>query len=149
MKNQTVNLKPIQIIHLTLCMAPAIFLIIVFVLNTNTLPKAAFGTDPLYFMTPVMAAGALIAGEMLFKKHLSAIKTELELSERLMKYQSAFIVRQALIEGATLFNVVAYLLIRHSFFAIIALVLILLMLTLRPSKFRVAEHLQLNYSDLN
>lgn len=149
MENQTLNLKPIQIIHLTMCMAPAIFLTVVFFLNRNTLPNAAFGTDPLYFMTPLMAAGALIAGQILFKKHLSAIKTDLDLSERLMKYQSAFIIRQALIEGATLFNVVAYLLIGHSFFSIIALVLILLMLTLRPTKFRVTEHLQLNYADLN
>ena len=149
MENQTINLKPIQIIHLSLCMAPTIFLTLVFVLNSNNLQESVFGSGPLYFLTPAMAAGAFITGQMLFKKHLAAIGTAMSLSERLIKYQSAFIVRQALVEGATLFNVVAYFLLGHFFFAVIALVLILIMVTFRPTKFRVAEDLQLNYTDLN
>ena len=149
MENQAINLKPIQIVHLAMCIAPALFLAIVFVLNKNDFNAAIFGDDVLYFITPAMAAGAFITGHMLFKKHLSAIDKDMSLSERLTKYQSAFIIRQALIEGATIFNIVAYFLLGHSFFAAIALILILLMFAFRPTKFRVSEDLQLNYTDLN
>lgn len=149
MENQVINLKQLQIVHLAMCIAPALFLAIVFVLNKNNFTEAIFGDDVLYFITPAMAVGAFITGQLLFKKHLSAIDPDMSLSERLAKYQSAFIIRQALIEGATIFNIVAYFLLGHSFFAAIALVLILLMFTFRPTKFRVSEDLQLNYTDLN
>ncbi|HEY0771185.1 MAG TPA: hypothetical protein VGD31_12705 [Sphingobacteriaceae bacterium] len=149
MENQNINLKPIQMVHLAMCIAPTIFLTVVFILNQSNSRYGEFGNDPLYFITPAMAAGAFITGQILFKKHLSAIDTDMILSERLAKYQSAFIIRQALIEGATIFNIVAYFLLRHYFFAAIATVLILLMVTFRPTKFRVSEDLQLNYTDLN
>ncbi|HEY0666924.1 MAG TPA: hypothetical protein VGD22_02040 [Sphingobacteriaceae bacterium] len=149
MENQNINLKPIQMVHLAMCIAPTIFLTVVFILNQSNSRYGEFGNDPLYLITPAMAAGAFITGQLLFKTHLSAIDTDMSLSERLAKYQSAFIIRQALIEGATIFNIVAYFLLGHSFFAAIALVLILLMFTFRPTKFRASEDLQLNYTDLN
>lgn len=151
MENQKTDLKPLQIIHLAMCLAPAIFLTVVpfLKMNQNNFSEPISGNEPFYFVAPLMALTGFIGGRIIFKKLISTMDAAASLSQKIAKYQTAFIVRQALFEGATLFNVIVYFLLGHFVFAVIATALILFMFTFRPTRFRVAEDLQLNYTDLN
>jgi hypothetical protein len=64
-----------------------------------------------------------------------------------MKYQSACIVRYAMIEGAALFNVVVWFLTGNSTTAFVAAALIGLMIAVRPVKSKIVTLLQVSYPD--
>jgi len=94
-----------------------------------------------------LALGGFAAGNILFKKQLQKITPERTLSQKIASYQTAFIIRMALLEGASLFSIVAYMLGGNLFFLAVFCVILLCFIFIRPTKDKTANDLNLDYNE--
>ena len=89
-----------------------------------------------YVLVPVslvFAVGGFLAGQFIYKSHLTRLKSLSTPAEQWAAYRSAIIVRWALVEGPSIFACVSYLLTGQSQFLILASGLLVYFLTLKPS----------------
>ena len=103
--------------------------------------------DVFLFVVPIMAVGCFALSAFLFKKNLSIAVNKATLKEKLMAYQTAFIVRFAPLEGASLFGIVCFMQTGNLLFIIISGLLALYFLSLRPTKDKIENDLNLSYED--
>lgn len=66
------------------------------------------------------------------------------LREKLVLYQQTSIVRYAILDAATIFSTIAFMLSSNVFYLVISLLLLLYLIKLRPTKGKLAEDLALN-----
>jgi hypothetical protein len=85
----------------------------------------------------------IVGGRKLFLSKLSAIPTTATLDQRLSLYRQASIFRYALLEGATLFNGIAFLVMGNFVFMVVAAGIIAYFVFLRPTKRTLFNDLQL------
>lgn len=88
---------------------------------------------------------------MLFPLHLSHVflytmllkkVQNSSINEKAEKYQTAILVRIAILEGACLFSIVAFLLTAQYFYMIIFAAVFILILLYKPGKFRYQEEME-------
>jgi hypothetical protein len=88
-----------------------------------------------------------ILGAFLYKKQLTKLGDKNSLGEKITAYKTAFIMRCAPIEGATLFGVVIYMNTGNLFYLIISGLNILYFISVRPAKDKLKEALNLTYEE--
>lgn len=119
--------RPIQIIHLSLIAGISIVYFMLGNLQSLDfleLPKIT-SSSFIYLLIPL---GAIIVGHLLFKNQLANVQSKLTPEEKLGPYQTASIIRWALLEGA------AFLILFLSpDLILIGLILIVYMAFLRPT----------------
>lgn len=103
--------------------------------------------DPFLFVVPIVAIACFLLSIFLFKKNLNIAVNKATLKEKLMAYQSAFIVRFAPLEGASLFGIVTYMQTGNLLFIIISGLTAFYFLSLKPTKDRIENDLNLSYED--
>ncbi|NRD23931.1 MFS transporter [Winogradskyella litoriviva] len=122
------KLKPIKVIHLAICAGIIVAYIILgnltSVENFN-LPKIDTSSI-IYLMIPIMA---IILSNLLYNNQLKKVDTKLKLEEKIPFYQTASIIRLAILEGAAFL-----ILFLKPDFIVLGLVLILYIIYLRPSE---------------
>ena len=69
------------------------------------------------------------------------------LREKLVLYQQTTIVRYAILDAATFFSAIAFMLSSNVFYLVISLLLLLYLIKLRPTKWKLLEDLALNKED--
>ena len=97
----------IAIIHGALIAGQLIFLAVTLKLISDGDPKAS--DDIFKFIAPTLAAICLVSGLFIKKKMLENVEQK-ELKEKLGRFRNATIVQCALLEGASLLNIVCILL---------------------------------------
>ncbi len=147
-------LRSTTIIYFALLAGQLMFVAVTFLVNTNAihLDLANSAKYNLFYFVPAFAICCAFAGIFIFKKLTSdyvqkAADGNYSLAEKLRLFQSAIIVRSALFEGAALFAIVNFLLTGNLFFIIIAVCLMVIYLSLRPTVAVVADTLQLSYEE--
>jgi protein-S-isoprenylcysteine O-methyltransferase Ste14 len=135
-----------KIIHLAFLGGQVMFAGLIFIKNGSTIILTDT-SDPLLIVAPAMAIGCFIASMFLYKQRVAAAADGTSLLSKLTLYQTAFIIRCALLEGASLFNVGCYLLTGNFLFLLIAIVIILYFITLRPTIDKATEELNLTYEE--
>jgi len=95
----------------------------------------------------VIATICLIAAFLNYKKVMSQILPGSPLAERSNIYRSGLIRFSALCEGAALFSVIGFFLTGDFRFVLIIAILLLAMLSKRPTKQRMIDELQLNWQE--
>jgi hypothetical protein len=60
-------------------------------------------------MVPAFVIGGLFSSELLFRTLLKKVNQKTDLKERLIGYRSALIIKYALLEGPSLFAIIAFL----------------------------------------
>jgi hypothetical protein len=137
--------KTTSIIHLALTAGQILFAAITFIIPKK--PTTNTGNDMLIFIVPVMAISCFAAGHLLFKTLLDKIDVQSPLKAKLISYQSATIIRLALLEGPSLFAIVSFMLTGNMVFIGIAAAIILYFIYLRPSKQKIEDDLNLGYEE--
>ena len=134
------KLKTIQVIHLALTFGCIIAYYMLGDLNSldKLVPPAINTASIIYILIPVMAFGV---SNFLFKNFISKIDTKLSLEEKFGAYQTACIIRWAVLEGAAFF-----LLIIKPDFLIFGILLIVYLASLRPTAHKIKSHL--NHFDI-
>lgn len=147
---QPINkLKPIKTIHAAFCAAVLLFAVTVFfMVRTRVYFDANFNQDNgLYPLFPIMALFAIFAGIKLFNKHIALVEESADLDSKFAKYQVAFLIRCAFLEGGALMNVSAFLITANLVFVLAALFPFFFLVKFRPNKAEVVEVLNLQYPE--
>jgi len=138
--------KALPIIHLALLMGQVLFAVVAYFIT----PQKGFsvnGNDPFIFVGPALAIGGFIGGNLIFKQTLAKIAPDATLAQKVTAYQTAFIIRAALLEGPSLFCVVAYMNSGNLFFLFVMALIVVYFITLRPTKDKVVADLNLDYNE--
>jgi hypothetical protein len=146
-RNPQAAAKMLPIIHLALLIGQILFGVVVY----NITPQKGFSfdgsADPFVYVSLVLTFGGFTAGNILFTKRLQGITPESTLSQKITSYQTAFILRAALLEGPSLFSIVSYMISGNLFFLAVSCCVILYFLYIRPTTDKVANDLNLNYNE--
>ncbi|SDT54711.1 hypothetical protein SAMN05216490_3982 [Mucilaginibacter mallensis] len=140
-------LRTITIIHLALLVGQVIFSVLVFTITKSTFIDLTNTKDPFLFVAPILAVACFIASNFMYKLRLSEAINKPTLKGKLMGYQAALIIRCALLEGPSLFGIVTYMVTRNFLFLLISGLIILYFITIRPTKDKIANDLNLDYED--
>ncbi|MHB8208697.1 hypothetical protein [Mucilaginibacter sp.] len=140
-------LRTISIIHVALILGIVMFCAVTYSINSSRNTFSYNINDPFTYVSLILAIGGFTAGFFLFKNQLVKVQNQATLKGKLSVYQSALIQRFALLEGPAMFAVVAYELSANLYFLIIAGLIILYFVTLRPTKDKIETGLNLSYDD--
>jgi hypothetical protein len=140
-------LKSISIIHLALLAGQVIFAIVAYAQSVKVYFGIHYMDDVFMYIVPLAAIGGFMTGYTIFKKQLAAIRSKNTLGEKIIAYQTALIIRYALLEGPCLLAIVAYLLNNNLFYLVVAGLLILYFIFLRPTMEKVENDLDLNFNE--
>nr|WP_294942857.1 hypothetical protein [uncultured Mucilaginibacter sp.] len=141
-------LRTITIIHLALGAGQVLFGVVVLSLSNRIIINVRDTHDPMVYLVPLLAVTCFFLSNFMFKKVLSsAIKPESTLRQKLMYYQTALIIRLALLEGPSLFGIVAFFLTGSLFFLLISGFLVCYFIYIRPTKDNIEETLELSYEE--
>lgn len=143
------KLKPMQAIHSAFCMAIFTFGVLSYYMRTgpvyfNLAPDRGSGFFPLF---PLLGLAAIAGALFLFRRQIAAAFVLESLDGKIARYQTAFIIRSAFLEGAALMNIVAFLKDSNLVFLAVALLAFLILVIMRPGKQRVIKELRLEYPD--
>ena len=138
-----------QLLHAAFCVAITTFAAMAFFLVKDKLhfSMATGQKDPYFPLFPILAVIFVVAGQFLFGKQLSALNTSATADEKLVRYQTAFIIRCAFIEAAALLNIVAFMSIGNTVYLAVAAVLLVVFIGFRPTKAGITDLLGLQYPD--
>lgn len=138
-------LTSLKIIHFALTAGVVFFMLIAIALQfTGFEPELKELEEILLAITVAGAVAGVFTGNLLFRKRLEQLVELKGLKEKLMGYQSALIIKYALVEGPAFFSVVAYLLTANLLFPAITLVLISIFILYAPGKDKFIGDLNLS-----
>src|SRR5690349_16365969 len=112
-------LKTLAFTHVALLAFQMLFAIVAFAQTTRIYFGVMNMDDEFVFIVPVLALGGFFGGYLIFKKQKYILREKENFQEKLSGYQSVLITRFALIQGPSLFSIVAYILSGNVFFLLI------------------------------
>jgi hypothetical protein len=133
----TEKIKALQIIHLGICAGTIIAYYIIGDLTLESLNIPSIDSSSIvYLIIPVLA---IVLSSILFKTQLKQINPKLKLEDKLPIYQTASIMRWAVLEGAAFL-----ILFLKPEFILFGILLILYLIFLRPTEERITNDLSNN-----
>jgi hypothetical protein len=142
------TVKTMKFIHGALLAGQVLFAVVAYATGTKAIYFNARDTkDVFFFVAPLLAFGSIVVGFFLFKQLTGRLIEKTDLQSKIGGYQGAFITRSASLEGASLFNIVAFMLSGNLFYLFISVLLMLILLRSRPTVNLIAQDLQLGYDD--
>jgi hypothetical protein len=153
MRNQSIELTPkgflksMSIIHGAFIAGLVMFAFAAIVLTAKKQTHPTRSGDAYAVAVPLIAVAGLIASNLIFRNKVSKLNNESSLKDKITGYQSAIIARFALIEGPALFGIAVFLLTKNWLYLIISGLLILYFVSLRPTKAKTENDLNLSYEE--
>lgn len=139
--------KTLQIIYGALIMGVVAFLAIVLFLKKDDLHFAVDMDDIFTIVVPLMTLSGIAVTAILNNNFMKMIQPEDALQTKLSKYQTASIIKGALLEGPALIGVVATFLSGNYFFLLFSVALLIVMYMYFPNKERFAQAAQLSFEE--
>ncbi|MDC6388634.1 hypothetical protein PP182_08060 [Maribacter sp. PR1] len=99
------------------------------------------------YIVPVFALLGYFGSQFVFKNILSKIRKDAKLDEKLNTYQTASIIKYALIEGPAFLAIVAYNSSGNALPLVIGICLILYLAVQRPNREKIIESLPLTLEE--
>lgn len=137
------SLKTFSIIHLALCSGVFIFGFIMFSKIKSTEIILDDSTDVFKYIIPCASIAAIFLSNFLFKSQLNSISENAELKEKMVKYQSASIIKYAILEGVSILSIVIYSLTSNFLYLLIAFGMLLYLISQRPTLSKIISDLDL------
>lgn len=135
----------LKIIHFALTAGVVFFLLIAIVLQfTGFEPELKEMEMILLGITVFAAISGIFTGNLLFRKRLEQLVELKSLEKKLLGYQSALILKYALVEGPAFFTIVAYLLTANILFPVITVLMVFAMVLFAPRKDKLINDLNLS-----
>ena len=142
--------KILQIIHFALLGGQLIMTgVFAFIIHYHlTQPDNNFPTNIIY-LTLLLPVLGILGSNFLFKMFLQRIPDKATIKEKLTSYQTALIVRYAILEGPTLMLLVLYLLSGNKYLILAALLASAYFFMMRPTEIGLIDDLELNQEEKN
>ena len=135
-------IQTLKLIHVSLVVGLAIFSVFAFMQNKDF--NADINTNStLLYIVPIAALIGYFGSQLLFRKMLSNVQTSDSLQLKLNKYQTASIIKYALIEGPAFIALFAYYTTGSALPLVIALCLLAYLFVQKPTKDKIINSLDL------
>lgn len=144
-QNLTPNkfIQTLTIIYMALLLGLLMFMGFVFFQFSGGITPEIDTNDTLLLIYPVIAIFALVGSQTLFKKLLASAENKSDLKSKLMNYQTASIVKYAMIEGPAFFGIIFSMITGNTAYIAIACVLVIYFLMQRPTRAKIESDLNL------
>lgn len=96
------------------------------------------------YIVPIFIVGGYLSSRILFKNSLKTAKSKSSLVEKMADYRAALIVRYALLEGPSFLAIVVYLITGDFSFLVMAVFIIVIFFTIKPTRENAVNDLELN-----
>jgi len=140
-------IKSMSIIHAALLAGQLLFIITAFGISSKVHFTVSDTEDVFIFIVPLLAIAGFMGGYILFKRKLKELQAKNSLGEKMVAYQTALIIRFALLEGPSLFGIVAFMQTGNLFFLVISALLMLYFFSLRPTRDKMEIDLDLGFTE--
>ena len=142
--------KAMKILFTALFTGQVFFAVIAYVLQKS----GSFSGSPSLLQVFMYAAPAfnimgIIVAHLIFKRRAAAIDIQQPLRMKLDEYRALCILRWAIIEGPTIFTIIAFLLTGAQVFLALTVFMLLVFLSLLPSRERLKKELALSSEEAN
>ncbi|MBK7099106.1 MAG: hypothetical protein IPH58_13080 [Sphingobacteriales bacterium] len=117
-----------------------------FLVFTGSMGKNSELNGILTILVPGLLVAGIISSYFIAKNRLSTL-VDKNLNEKLSGYRVVMILKIALLEGPALFAIISYLLTGNNLCLGLAMLAVLLILFINPSREKVAEELNLSTQD--
>lgn len=139
----------IKTVHIALILGVILFMVMVsFVLTDPSSPSIDETDDIFNFIVPGIAVLAFFGAKHLSKIPLKDIKDK-DLLGKLASYKSSLVVQLTFYQGAATFAIVATLLTNKHIFTSVALIMLVFMFMVRPTKERMTAKLALTPEEVS
>jgi uncharacterized membrane protein YozB (DUF420 family) len=143
------KLKPMLLIHTAFFFAIITFALVAY-LQVKDVIHFSPGTnrnDALYPLFPILSIVFIFLGFFMFNRQIAAIDSAMSSDDKIMRYQTAFLIRCAFIEAGALLNIVAFLLTGNSVFLIFVGCALIAFVMIRPAKQKIIDTLNLQFPE--
>lgn len=138
-------LKTITLIYYALLAGQIMFLAVAYLLNSNQISSKKHEMyDIFIIIVPILIGSGLFLSNFIFKMLIGKIEQNTSIENKLMTYRSALIIKYALMEGPSLFAIVAFLISGNAIFLAFSAVMILAFILQRPNRDKIVQNLNLN-----
>lgn len=139
-------LKTLTTIHMTLCGGLMLLGILVYY-NNGKFTAHMNPQDIFIYIVPIAATAGYFLSQLLFQKQVQAISIEAALSAKLGKYQSASLIKYALLEGPGFLALIAYYWSGNALYLVIAIALTAYLFVQRPTAAKMRKALPLTLEE--
>lgn len=136
-------LKTLKTLHIAFCFSVFIFGAAVLYVANNATINFNDSDNIFFYIVPLFAIVGAIASQFLFKKTITRAHDKSSLSEKLTHYQSSKLIQYALVEGPAFLGIVIFLTTSNQYYLLISAVLLVLLISLRPTLSEIKGHLKL------
>ena len=145
----SVELKLLNIIHLSLCLGIILFGIVTYIVVGN---QAYFSTQlgnvsPYYLLMPLVGLISITIGSSIFSKGVARAKEEVSFEQKLAKFKRAFLIRCGLVEFSAILNITGFLLSGNLIFLAFGGISLLSLFSYRIIKPKLIADLQISFPD--
>lgn len=137
-------LKTLSVLYFSFLISQVLFAVVAYIQQGSTYFDIENLDDVYIYAVPVLSVAAIVGSLLMFREQISALSFKETLKEKVSGYQSAYLVRMAFLEAASIFGIVAFFLKGNLFSLIFSGLIVLYFLTLRPTKENVERDLHLN-----
>ncbi len=142
------SFKAMQVIHFALCMGVILFASVTLFLKVFELePNITKAMQPFLLIAALVALGGATLSRVLPNTLLSKLNKEDEAGKKFATFQTASILKWALLEGPALINIVFFLLQGHLFFLLVGAFLLILLFSNRPTVESASRATGINYTE--
>ncbi|KAB7529378.1 hypothetical protein F8C76_16265 [Flagellimonas olearia] len=149
MKNATTPITPnsfiktLSFLHMGIMAGPVILGIFFYTQVQNSHLDFSDSGDAFLAIIPLIAITGIFLGGFIFNKMIRSIPKDLDLRQKLARFQTASIIKYAFLEGPALFGIVIFHNTQNLAYLIIAAFLIFYLFLQRPTRDKVERHLDL------
>ncbi|MEO2053602.1 hypothetical protein [Flagellimonas beolgyonensis] len=136
-------LKMLSFLHLGIAATPIALGIFFYVQSQNAEISFEDEGDMFMAIVPLIAISSIFIGDFLFKKWIGSLPEKMALRDKLAKFQSAAIIKYALMEGAALFAMVIFSNTQNLTYLLIGVFMIFYLILQRPTKDKIERLLNL------
>lgn len=148
-QNPQTVLKTLKTIHWSLVAGLSLFAaVVIFQLGGNDESKFVDDEIIMIFIPGIMAIFLIPAAQFLFKRQLSALREKKTLSEKLIGYQSAHIIKVGMLEAVGLTALVISLVTFTTINIYVFVIVLIFMAGSAPTAFRLGDKLGLSREEV-
>jgi hypothetical protein len=141
-------LRTIRVVYFSLILGLLSFLAVTFLISQDL--KFTFDkNDPIIFANLILFLLAIPVGFSISQTMWKKIEQDLPLKDKIIKYQSGFIIRMATCEGVGMFSIVGFLLSDNLIYLILTAIILLILYSYFPSLDKLELHLDLTQTEID
>lgn len=120
-----------------------IFGIVMFSIILNQKLELDYTGDVMFFLVPIISIAGILVGNYQYANTMKVLASKHTLREKLAGFQTASIVKYAMVEGPALLGLVAFMNDGNQYFLIISMLLAVWLLMQRPTRDKIERDLML------